>query len=196
MFERTRTQTANVLDFLSIVWLDFETHSHVNGHLCENFTVIMSCYCTQVHLGTGLCGHGEGNPRPCWSAWGHRREPADFCISGPAHAHFWTEAGEKEGKFAVMMTAQWRLLERAVIIIVMIIIIIIIMSLFLLILECLSMWNRLSCAEQVQIQKYKTHAYNFYKTLKTVGAQIIMLKHPAKHHAPGPPLRNFLFFFH
>ena len=41
-------------------------------------------------------------------------------------------------------------------------IIIIIMSVFL---EHLSMWNMLNCAEQVQIQKYKTHAY---KTLKTV----------------------------
>ena len=30
------------------------------------------------------------------------------------------------------------------------------MSIFL---EHLSMWNILSCAEQVQIQKYKTHAY-------------------------------------
>ena len=36
----------------------------------------------------------------------------------------------------------------------------------------------LSCAEQVQIQKYETHAY---KTLKTVGVQVIMLKHPTKH---------------
>ena len=33
----------------------------------------------------------------------------------------------------------------------------IIMSVFL---ERLSMWNMLSCAEQGQIQKYKTHAYN------------------------------------
>ena len=40
------------------------------------------------------------------------------------------------------------------------------------------MCNMLSCAEQVQIQKYKTHAY---KTLKTVGVQTIMLKHPTKH---------------
>ena len=38
--------------------------------------------------------------------------------------------------------------------IIIIIIIIIIMSVFL---ECLSMWNKLNCAEQVQIQKYKTH---------------------------------------
>ena len=30
-------------------------------------------------------------------------------------------------------------------------------------LEHFSMWNMLNCAEQVQIQKYKTHAY---KTLK------------------------------
>ena len=50
-----------------------------------------------------------------------------------------------------------------------------IMSVYL---ERLSMWNMLNCAEQVQIQKYKTHAY---KTLKTVGVQIIMLKHPTKH---------------
>ena len=49
------------------------------------------------------------------------------------------------------------------------------MSVFL---EHLSMWNMLSCAEQVQIQEYKTHAY---KTLKTVGVQRIMLKHPTKH---------------
>ena len=58
------------------------------------------------------------------------------------------------------------------------IIIIIIMSVFL---ECLSMWNMLNCAEQVQIQKYETHAY---KTLKTVGVQVIMLKHPTKHKNP------------
>ena len=36
----------------------------------------------------------------------------------------------------------------------------------------------LNCAEQVQIQKYKTHAY---KTLRTAGIKIIMLKHPNKH---------------
>ena len=54
-------------------------------------------------------------------------------------------------------------------------IIIIIMNVFL---ERLSMWNMLSCAEQVQIQKYKTYAY---KTLKTAGVQIIMLKHPTNH---------------
>ena len=36
----------------------------------------------------------------------------------------------------------------------------------------------LNCAEQVQIQKYKINAY---KTLKTVGVQIITLKHPTKH---------------
>ena len=42
------------------------------------------------------------------------------------------------------------------------------MSVFL---ERLSMWNMLSCTEQVQIQKYRTHAYN-YKTRKTVGVQI------------------------
>ena len=54
------------------------------------------------------------------------------------------------------------------------------MSVFL---EGLSMWNMLNCAEQVQIQKYKTHAY---KTLKTVGVQIIMLKHPTKHKKNSP----------
>ena len=36
----------------------------------------------------------------------------------------------------------------------------------------------LNCAEQGQIQKYETHAY---QTLKTAGVQIIMLKHPTKH---------------
>ena len=60
----------------------------------------------------------------------------------------------------------------------MMIIIITIMSVFL---ERLSMWNILNCAEQVQIQKYKTHAY---KTLKTVGVQIIMLKHPTMNKKP------------
>ena len=48
------------------------------------------------------------------------------------------------------------------------------MSIFL---ERLSMLNMLNCAEQVQIQKYKTHAY---KTLKTAGVETIMLKHPTK----------------
>ena len=48
------------------------------------------------------------------------------------------------------------------------------MSLFV---ECLSMWNMLNCTKQVQIQKYKTHAY---KTTKTAGVQTIMLKHPTK----------------
>ena len=50
-------------------------------------------------------------------------------------------------------------------------------------LERLSMWNMLYCAEQVQIQKYKTHAY---KTLKTVGVQTIMLKHPTKQLKKTP----------
>ena len=59
-------------------------------------------------------------------------------------------------------------------------IIIIIMSVFL---QRLSMRNMLNCAEQVQVQKYKTHAY---KTLKTVGVQIIMLKHPTKHKKEYP----------
>ena len=59
--------------------------------------------------------------------------------------------------------------------------IIIIMSAFL---ERLSMWNMLNCAEQVQIQKYKTHMH--IKTLKMVGVQIIMLKHPTKHKKEYP----------
>ena len=42
-------------------------------------------------------------------------------------------------------------------------------------LECLSMWNMLNCAEQVQIQKYNIHTY---KTPKTACAQTVMLKHP------------------
>ena len=54
------------------------------------------------------------------------------------------------------------------------------MSVFL---DSLSMFNMLSYAEQVQIQKYKTHAY---KALKTVGVQIIMLKHPTKHKKEYP----------
>ena len=58
--------------------------------------------------------------------------------------------------------------------------IIIIMSVFL---ERLSTWNMLNCAVQVPIQKYNTHAY---KTLKTVGVQITMLKHPAKHKKEYP----------
>ena len=41
----------------------------------------------------------------------------------------------------------------------------------------LSMWNMLNCAEQGQMQKYITRAYN---TFKTVGVQTIMLKHPTK----------------
>ena len=64
--------------------------------------------------------------------------------------------------------------------IIIIIIIIIIMSVFL---ERLSLLNMLSCAEQVQIQIYKTHAY---KTLKLAGVQIIMLKHPTKHKKEYP----------
>ena len=52
-------------------------------------------------------------------------------------------------------------------------IMILIMSVFL---ERLSMLNMLKCAEQVQIQKYTTHAY---KTPKT-GVQTIMLKHTTK----------------
>ena len=48
------------------------------------------------------------------------------------------------------------------------------MSVFL---ERISKWNMFNCAEQVQIQIYKTTEY---KTLKTAGVQIIMLKHPTK----------------
>ena len=48
------------------------------------------------------------------------------------------------------------------------------MSIFL---ERLSMWNMLNCAEQVQMQKYKTHAY---KTPKTAWVQTIMFNHPTK----------------
>ena len=43
--------------------------------------------------------------------------------------------------------------------------------------ERLSMWSMLNCAEQVQVHKYKTHAY---KTPKTACVQTIMLKHLAK----------------
>ena len=69
-----------------------------------------------------------------------------------------------------------KILPRGVVVVIIIIIIIIIMiSVFL---ERLFMWNMLNCAEQVQIQKCKTHAH---ETLKTVGVQIIMLKHPTKH---------------
>ena len=39
------------------------------------------------------------------------------------------------------------------------------------------MRNMLNCAEQVQIQIYKTHAH---KTPKRAGVQTIMLKHPTK----------------
>ena len=35
----------------------------------------------------------------------------------------------------------------------------------------------LNCAEQMQIQKYKTHAY---KTPKTAYVQTVLLKHPTK----------------
>ena len=44
-------------------------------------------------------------------------------------------------------------------------------------LERLFIWNMPSWAEQVQMQKHKIHAY---KTPKTAGVQIIMLKHPTK----------------
>ena len=55
-----------------------------------------------------------------------------------------------------------------------IIIIIIIMGVFL---ERLSIGGMLNCAEQVQIQKFKTHAY---ETPQTARVQTIMLKHPTK----------------
>ena len=61
-----------------------------------------------------------------------------------------------------------------IIIRIIILIMITTMSVFL---ERLSMLNMLSCAEQVQIQQYETHAH---KTLKTAGVQTIMLKHPTK----------------
>ena len=48
------------------------------------------------------------------------------------------------------------------------------MSVFL---ERLSMLNMLKCAEQMQIQKYKIHAY---KTIKTAHVLTVMLKHPTK----------------
>ena len=51
------------------------------------------------------------------------------------------------------------------------------MSVFL---ERFSKWNMLNYPEQVQIQK---HAY---KTLKTAGVQIIMLKHPTKQKKEYP----------
>ena len=44
-------------------------------------------------------------------------------------------------------------------------------------LEHVYMWNVLNCAEQVQIQNYKTHAD---KISKTAGVQTTMLKHPTE----------------
>ena len=64
------------------------------------------------------------------------------------------------------------------------------MSMFL---EHLSMWNMLNCTEQVQIQKYKTQAY---KTLKTVGVQIIMLKQPTKHKKRIPIKPIYRIYVH
>ena len=43
--------------------------------------------------------------------------------------------------------------------------------------ECFSMWNMLKCAEQVQLEKYKTHEY---KTPKTACVQTIMFKHAVR----------------
>ena len=51
---------------------------------------------------------------------------------------------------------------------------IIIISVFL---GRLFMLNMLNCTEQMQIQKYKTHAY---KTHKTAYVQTVMLKHATK----------------
>ena len=75
----------------------------------------------------------------------------------------------------IKITITIMMMMMMIIIIIMITIIIIIMSVFL---ERLFMWSMLYCAEQVQIQKYKTHAY---KTPKTASVQTIMLKHPTKH---------------
>ena len=58
-----------------------------------------------------------------------------------------------------------------IMIIIVIIIMIIVMNIFL---ERLYMFN---CAEQGQIQKYKTHAY---KTLKTARVHTVMQKHQTK----------------
>ena len=44
----------------------------------------------------------------------------------------------------------------------------------------------LSCAEWVQIQKYKTHAY---KTPKIAGVHTIMLKHPGKQFKKNLPIK-------
>ena len=54
-------------------------------------------------------------------------------------------------------------------------IMVIIIDVIVVFLERLPMWNMLSCAEQMQIQKYKTHAY---VTTKTACVQIVMLKPP------------------
>ena len=48
----------------------------------------------------------------------------------------------------------------------------------------------LSCAEQGQIQKYKTHAY---KTLKTADVQTIMLKHPTKQFKKKKVVEHRIF---
>ena len=60
--------------------------------------------------------------------------------------------------------------------VVIIIIVIIIVIVFL---ERLSMWIMLNWAEQIQIQKYRTHVY---KTPKTACVQTFMLKHPTKQY--------------
>ena len=44
-------------------------------------------------------------------------------------------------------------------------------------LEHLSMWNMLNCTEQVQMQKYKTHAYI---TPVMACVQKSLLEHPTK----------------
>ena len=58
-------------------------------------------------------------------------------------------------------------------------------------LERLSMWNMLNCAEQGQIQNYKTHAY---KTLKT-GVQT-MLKQPAKQLKKNQTHKSQIWYQH
>ena len=55
-------------------------------------------------------------------------------------------------------------------------------------LECISIWNLLIWAEQVQISKYETHAY---KTFKTAHVRTIMLKHPTKQ---WKGIKNKIFF--
>ena len=48
----------------------------------------------------------------------------------------------------------------------------------------------LSCAEQVQIQKYETRAY---KTLKTVGVQLIMLEYKDESSFLSKVVKHYVF---